>query len=437
MLKGYRRHFVVSNMLLTGLVLLVSFIVLGVFTYNNQRTELENTMNFIVKPWNSSSQPSQTIKPRPQQKNSPDAPRPDESKHNEPHGNDKKDVHDKNEGFTTIFYDKKNRKITVLSETTTYDNDFITNAVYEIAKQKDNFGTLKDYKIIYYKEATQNECKITITDQSYLTVRTVKNIVLLFFVFVASMGIILLISIKLSALAAKPMESAIEMERKFVADISHDLKTPITVILTNNSIIKSNLDIPAREHKQWIDSTDAAAKNMIKMVNEMLTLSSLESVSKEITKKPVNLSLAAEKCVLQMESLAYEKNVIVESNIGEDLIILAEEEYTERICSGLIDNALKYEPDGGTIRITTYADRKNAVLTVQNQGSVISADDMPHIFDRFYRGDKSRNLQSGYGLGLPIIKQITQLLDADIEACSDARNGTFFIVKFKLFQKSS
>ena len=102
MLKGYRRHFVVSNMLLTGLVLLVSFIVLGVFTYNNQRTELENTMNFIVKPWNSSSQPSQTIKPRPQQKNSPDAPRPDESKHNEPHGNDKKDVHDKNEGFTTI-----------------------------------------------------------------------------------------------------------------------------------------------------------------------------------------------------------------------------------------------------------------------------------------------------------------------------------------------
>ena len=195
MLKGYRRQFVVSNMLLTGLGLMVSFIVLGIVMYNNQCSELENTMKMIVKPWSSSSQPSQTIRTKPQPKSSPDVPGADEPKRNERRtscSSEKKSSPGKNEGFTTIFYDRKNEKISMLSDVTTYNNEFITNVVYEIAEQEADFGTLKDYKIIYYKESTQNEYKITMIDRSYITGRTIKNIVLLFLVFVVSMGIIFL-----------------------------------------------------------------------------------------------------------------------------------------------------------------------------------------------------------------------------------------------------
>ncbi|MBQ1393277.1 MAG: sensor histidine kinase [Lachnospiraceae bacterium] len=81
-----------------------------------------------------------------------------------------------------------------------------------------------------------------------------------------------------------------------------------------------------------------------------------------------------------------------------------------------------------------YTEKKNVVLSVHNRGSVISEDDMPYIFGRFYRGDKTRNIQKGHGLGLPIIKQITQLLEANIEVQSNKQNGTVFTVKFRIIK---
>ena len=96
----------------------------------------------------------------------------------------------------------------------------------------------------------------------------------------------------------------------------------------------------------------------------------------------------------------------------------------------LVDNALKYEPEGGKVKISLTAMKKKAVLTVSNTGSFISPDDLPHIFERFYRGDKSRGEKGGHGLGLPIIKKMTELIGADISATSDKEKGTVFTVTF-------
>ncbi len=432
MLKGYRRRFVMLNMLLVGLVLIGTFIMIGTAVYTNSYNELKNTMTLVLKPWNS---PEEKQPPRPDNnisknnKKSPsDKPENKQQNSHEPKGQAKPY---KDDNITTMFYDSKNDEVSVLSETLSFDGD-TEEIVHEIVKQNDNFGTVQKYHIIYYKEKTQNEYKIAVADISYIGYRMVRIVVILLLAYILSMALVFFISLQLSKLAAKPMENAIEMERKFVADISHDLKTPITVILANNSIIKSNPDATVSENKQWLESTDNAANEMMNLIHEMLTLSSLESVEKTVERQAVNLSSIAEKCVLQMESVAYESGITVEDEINENIMILSTDEYTKRICSSLIENALKYEPDGGNIKTKVYTSRKKAIFSVQNFGSVISKEDLPHIFDRFYRSDKTRNLSDGHGLGLPIVHKICELVHAHIIVESNEKNGTIFTAEFEI-----
>ena len=95
-----------------------------------------------------------------------------------------------------------------------------------------------------------------------------------------------------------------------------------------------------------------------------------------------------------------------------------------------MENALKYEPDGGSVCIAVCRQKKKALLRVENAGSVIEPEDLPHVFERFYRGDKTRNQQKGHGLGLPIIKQMSELQGGEISVISSADQGTVFTVAF-------
>ena len=244
------------------------------------------------------------------------------------------------------------------------------------------------------------------------------------------MGLFFLISLWLSGLAAKPMEKAVEMERQFVADISHDLKTPITVVLANNSILRSSPEATVAEEMPWVESTDLAAKNMMTLVNEMLTLSSLESVERTVKKERVDLSSVTEKSVLQMESVAYDRGVTVESEVDPGAVLVADPDHVARIVDGLLENALKYEPDGGSVLLTLKRSRKKATLAVRNKSSFISKEDLPHVFERFYRGDKARADRKGFGLGLPIIRQMVLLSGGDLTVESDRETGTVFTAVF-------
>ena len=204
------------------------------------------------------------------------------------------------------------------------------------------------------------------------------------------------------------------------------------MILANNSIIKGNADETVASQAQWLDATDEAAKNMLQMINDMLSLSSLEGSHLHIQTVPVDLTAAAEKAVLQMESVAFDRGIVMEDEISENVTVLATTEYAERICNSLLENALKYEPDGGGVRLTLKTVKKKAILTVQNFNAVISKEDLPHIFERFYRGDKARASSGGHGLGLPILKQVCTLIGAEITAESGEQQGTVFRVRFAL-----
>lgn len=421
MLKQYRRRFIAATTGLVGAALLVMFIALGVTMYRNVYTELRNTMSMVLRPWNEAGDGFQSLRPS-------DRPDPPERPDGTPPRHDQTDrITD--EAIVTVFYNKASGEISVLSDTTLDDDGAqLAAAIERITTLANDFGTLNDEGLIYCREGQDAFCKIALTDVSYARTRILNRLLTLAALFVASLALVFLISLLLAKRAARPMEDAIRMERQFVADISHDLKTPITVILANNSILKLNPDAKVSEQEQWLESTDTAAKNMMTLVNEMLTLSALESTERKAEKTAVDLSEAAEKSVLQMESLTYDRGVILESDIDPGITILANREYTERICNGLIENAIKYEPVGGRVTVTLKRNRKTATLTVRNSGSVIAEEDLPHIFERFYRGDKARTSQDGHGLGLPIIRQMAESFGAEIRAVSSPEDGTAFLV---------
>ena len=448
MLSSYRRRFVASNMVLVGVVLLAVLVGLGVTQLQSAYKEVRATMHQVLDQFDGPNEKFRSLedltvseqsgeKEAPPEK--PTGPVPDNADGTPPEKPERIPEEQKNENapltmkkrlasvernkIVTAFYDSATGQISITKNVETTDDAVINEAVADLLEKEAPFGKLRDLGLFYFKESADGGWKIALANETYLFAMYAAG-------FLLAMGLLLLISLWLSKLAARPMERAMELQRQFVDDVSHDLKTPITVILANNSIMKSNPEETVASQRQWLDATEDAAKGMMGMIHEMLSLSSLEAMQQGVQTVSVDLTSAAEKAVLQMESVAFDRGITLEDAIAEDVSALATTEYAERICNSLLDNALKYEPDGGRVCVTLQGGKKHAVLTVQNFGAVIAPEDLEHVFERFYRSDKVRASKSGHGLGLPILKQITSLIGATITAESSEKEGTVFRVTF-------
>lgn len=420
-MQQYRQRFVIYTMTLIVFVLAAVFFAIGVFMYRTEMKELEKTMSLVGVPWDEPNGNFMPIDGRPPLLYDDGT---------DEHLRDTNLRRLSNEGILTVFVDAQTGVIFILNNGFSIDPDDIIEAVEQIISAKQDFGTLKSSGYIYRRENVGSNYKIALADKAYILSRMARNALLLFAGFAFSIVLFFLISLWLSKLAVKPLERATALERQFVADISHDLKTPVTIVLANNSILRSNPEAKVGEQMQWINSTDNAAKNMISLVDGMLTLSALEE-KKRVERKSVNLTQIAEKSVLQMESIAYDRRIALESELDDGVFALAEPEYAEKILGGLIENALKYEPEGGLVEVKLSSVRRKARFSVKNNGSFIPSEDLEHIFERFYRGDKART-KSGHGLGLPILKRTAELIGAEIEAVSDKHTGTVFTAVFDL-----
>lgn len=415
----YRQRFIIYTMTLIVFVLAAAFFALGVFMYRNEMQELEKTMSLVGVPWdepNDNFMPIDVLSPFLYSDVTDELQRDTNSRRLS------------SEGIVTVFVNAQTGVILILNNGFSINPDDIIEAVEQIISAKKDFGSLRSSGYIYRRENVGNNYKIALADKAYIISRMARNALLLFAVFALSVMLFFLISLWLSKLAVKPLERAAALERQFVADISHDLKTPVTIVLANNSILRSNPEAKVGDQLQWINSTDIAAKNMISLVDGMLTLSALEE-QKRIERRSVNLTQIAKKCVLQMESIAYDRRIEFKSELDDGVSALAEPAYAEKILGGLIENALKYEPEGGLVEIRLAAVRRKARFSVKNNGSFIPPEDIEHIFERFYRGDKART-KSGHGLGLPILKRTAELIGAEIEAASNETSGTVFTAIF-------
>lgn len=434
-MKEFRKRFVQMNMLLIGIILFAMMAVIAVYMNHDYRKNLRITLEQVVEPLDSFPMP-------PESGTSPDRqttaerlqePERDGADDTRPQPPEHEDADEKRpQGIMTVFYANKTQEYAILSQETLFDESELPGILEEVICAEQAFGMLRDHSAYFYHSGNDTLSKIAFASADSVRYSMLRLLLALAAVWIAAMLCLLMISIRLSAIAVRPMEEAMRREKQFVADASHDLKTPLAVILANCSILRENPQATAESLGRWIDSTHTAADNMRGLIEEMLTLSETERTDVPLAVHPADAAAIVTKAVLQLESVAYEKGIMLDTDLPDTLRIATNEDYLLRIAGSLLENAVKYEPAGGRVTVTLTDTGREVRLGVRNHGTEISPEDLPHIFERFYRADKSRgNASGGHGLGLSITKQMTERLGGSITVTSEPENGTAFTVSLK------
>lgn len=224
---------------------------------------------------------------------------------------------------------------------------------------------------------------------------------------------------------ADSLEQLENSRRSFMANISHDLKTPLTSIY---GFIEGILDgtIPADRQNEYLERVSKETKRLTRIVNSMLDISRLEAGEFKLNKTSFNLSYTLNQTVFSFERLIEEKDIALSMNSSEKIYVNADEDLVSRVLVNIIGNAVKYTNQGGNIEIDTEKDSDYAYVSVSNSGDGIPKEDLPYVFERFYKSDKSRSLdKDGMGLGLYISKMFVELNGGTISVQSDAEKTLF------------
>ena len=228
----------------------------------------------------------------------------------------------------------------------------------------------------------------------------------------------------ISGLMVRPVEEAFEKQKQFISDASHELKTPITVILSNSELLEDQIG-----NNKQLSYIKKECDQMHHLVTSLLELTHLEQEPYSNPEKNMfSLSDALFERVLPLESVAFEKGILMEESIVPDLMIYGVKGQLQQVATILIDNAIQHTETGGTLRIVLQKTAHHAILTVSNTGDPIPPEEQEHLFERFYRVDKSRNRASGhYGLGLSIAESIVEAHHGRIWAEPTAEGNIFHI----------
>lgn len=300
-----------------------------------------------------------------------------------------------------------------------------------LATGKDS-GVIADANLRYLKQTSPAGTKIAFVDRS-MEINTLTSLIRSsILVGLGSLLAFFLISLFLAGWALRPVQKAWEQQRQFVADASHELKTPLTVILANAGILLSHPEKSIGEQVKWVEYIQTEATRMTGLVDNMLFLARSDDVHPEAELVSVNLSDTVWGSVLSFEPVIFEQGKTLVSDIEPDLYIKGDESQLRQLVGILLDNACKYTDEKGTIRVelTAAADHQIKMM-VSNTGAYIPADQLEHVFERFFRVDKSRaRQQGGYGLGLSIANSIVEIHHARISVQSTPETGTSFTITF-------
>ena len=221
----------------------------------------------------------------------------------------------------------------------------------------------------------------------------------------------------------KPAQESYEKQRDFIADASHELKTPLAVIIASSDELKSD-----KKNAKYVDNIKYESERMNNLIKSLLDLSKLENGVSIANYKEENISKIIERICLTFEAIAYENNVNIDINIEKDIKLKCSKEEIEKLISILLDNAIKHSYKDSSISVNLNNDKNSINLEIVNSGDPIKVGDEEKIFERFYRSDKSRKRDSNrYGLGLAIAKNIVINHNGTIKAFSKDGLTTFKI----------
>lgn len=307
-------------------------------------------------------------------------------------------------------------------------DEWLSLITEEILLSEKEQGVLNAENLRYKVRQGKDAVKIAFIDITDDTLAIRNTVLTATFSYLLALGAFLLTSLYLSYWALRPVENAWEQQRRFVADASHELKTPLTVILANIGILKSNRASTVEEQLSWVENTEAEATQMKQLVENLLFLAKTDSAQPAAVQSMVNLSDVLLSTALAFESVAYEKMVVLETTaICPDIYVLGNESQLKQLIAILLDNAVKYSNKRAEVNLSLDVKQAKAELTVVNSGRCLSQTNINQIFDRFYRADQSRSSE-GYGLGLSIAKNIVELHSGKISVRSDEIQGNAFTV---------
>ena len=315
------------------------------------------------------------------------------------------------------------------------NDEAVNKAAVQIFNSKKDRGIISidknKYRYLLKYNPPKNNYSIVFLDRT-LEISTI-NRLLFIFIIITGIGLIFIffISILLANWTIKPVAKAWDQQKQFIADASHELKTPLTVISTNTDVILSNSNDTVESQSKWLNYIKNETIRMTKLVNSLLYIAKYDANETKILLKKINLSNIISSICLQYEPLIYENNKKLITNIDNNITIMGDEDKIKQLLNILMDNALKYSLNNGIIKISLKKNKQsNVYITVSNSSETINKEQLNKIFDRFFRIDSSRNRKTGgSGLGLNIAKSIVEIHKGSINVMNKD-NITSFIITF-------
>ena len=287
-------------------------------------------------------------------------------------------------------------------------------------------GELKEYDLRYFVSRSRVSLAIVFADTA-TEAATIRSLVYSsVFIFVAAMLVFLGISILLSRWVIKPVAAAWDQQRQFVADASHELKTPLAVIMANAELMQ-NEETTADHKKKFSANILSMTYQMRSLVENMLDMARVDNGTVKMNFTRLDMSELISNAALSFQLLYEEKGMGLRWAISEGISICGSEQHLYQVMDVLLDNALKYSAPDSVVSVDLVDAGRNCILSVTGPGEPISKEDLKNIFKRFYRGDTARSMNGSYGLGLSIAESIVEAHKGKIWAESKNGYNTFYV----------
>lgn len=417
MFNKLRNRFLIANLVIISFIMLLAFASIYTITFQNVRRdidmELHKVSDFYLKPDKKMGDPRQKGGHSPQEFKDTANPLLERS-------------------VSFMLQTDAQWKITATISRFDMDTDFYNLALNKAASTKTDDGQFNLDGNSWAYIVQKNPTGYSVV---FLDVTAQQNILTNLVYTFSIVGLVMLIVIFFTSRffanrSIAPVREAFNKQKQFIADASHELKTPLAVINTNADVLLSNSEDTIQNQSKWLHRIKSETERMKTLTNDLLYLTEMDDSRASMIFTNFNVSESVESVILTMEAVMFEKNISLNYEIEPNLTLHGNSEQIKQVVMILLDNAIKYTNPKGSISLTFKKRHNENLLKVTNTGEGISPEHLERIFDRFYRADPSRSRKhGGYGLGLAIAKSIVEQHKGKIYAKSVLNETTSFYVQ--------